>query len=222
MGLKQVLSALKLVELDSPASGAARPAKAPAPPAPRMEQILADLPEAPEIDPGALPPAASASGEIAIPTFAEIYRAAAIDDPAHGFSAGKVLEMLQAPGLAGLDVKAKAAALAGFLEMNPSGPIAIADVIRDAVRRDQALDKFEELLRSKLGEMAARVERDNAALQAELDELQRRHRARMEESRRALDVQRQRLDAWVEAKRAEEARLAEAVAPFVEGNPISR
>lgn len=228
MGLKQVLSALKLVELDPPPRGTGAAAAAPTPaarPAPSMDQILAELPEAPEIDADMLPKVSANTGavdEISIPTFAEIYRAAAIDDPPHGYSAGKILEMLQAPGLAGLDVKAKAAALAGFLEMNPSGPIAIADVIRDAVRRDQALDKFEELLRTKLGELAARIERENAALQDEIDELTRRHRARMEENRRTIDVQRRRLDAWAEAKRAEEARLAEAVAPFVEANPISR
>jgi hypothetical protein len=220
MGLKQVLSKLKLVELDSPAKRPA--AAAAAQPAPSMDQILADLPAAPEIDTAALPKSTAESGAIAIPSFAEIYRAAAIEDPAHGFSAGKVLEMLRAPELAALEVKAKAAALQGFLKMNPTGPVAIADIIRDAVRRDQALDKFEELLRSKLAELATRTENDNAVLQSEIDELQRRHRARMEENRRQLDAERQRLDAWVETKRAEEARLAEAVAPFVEGNPISR
>jgi hypothetical protein len=219
MGLKQMLSALRLVELDPPAK---RPAATAAPPPQSMDQILASLPAAPEIDPGALPQPTDESGEIAIPSFAEIYRAATIEDPVHGFSAAKVLEMLRAPELAALDVKAKATALQGFLKMNPTGPVAIADIIRDAVRRDQALDKFEELLRSKLQELATRTDQENAVLQSEIDELQRRNRARMEENRRKLDAERQRLDAWVETKRAEEARLAEAVSPFVEGNPISR
>jgi hypothetical protein len=226
MGLKEVLSALKLVEADAPKAVAPRPAAA----APRratepgqdMEDILADIPLAREIDERALPrPERGAPGALPIPEFTEIYRAAGIGDPRHGFSALKVLEILEAPEFASLEAKAKAAALSGFLKMNPGGPVAIADVIQDAVRRDQALDKFEAFLRQKLGERARQLEAESAALQAEIDELEKRNRAKIESNRRALDVERQRLDEWLARKRAEERRLAAAVAPFVDEDPIS-
>jgi vacuolar-type H+-ATPase subunit I/STV1 len=100
--------------------------------------------------------------------------------------------------------------------------VAISSVIQDAVRRDQALDKFEEFLRGKLTSAADALERENAKLQAEIDELARRHREAMAQNRRRLDAERARFDAWLERKRSEEARLHEAVAPFVEANPVSR
>ena len=78
-----------------------------------------------------------------IPDFPAIYRAAGVSEPPHGYSAYKVLEIFASPGFASLDVRAKAAALTGFLNMNPSGPVPVTDIVQDAVRRDQALDKFE-------------------------------------------------------------------------------
>lgn len=245
MGLKEVLSRMKLVEteprpapatLASPATRAtpatpATPANTAAPPPSReparqahgapglsMREILGDLP-APEIDERALP--AAGEGPADLPDFAAIYRAAGIADPPHGYTAYKVLEILSSESFAGLDAKSRAAALAGFLKMNPSGPVPIADVIQDAVRRDQALDKFEELLRGKLAARAEELERENAALQAEIDELARKNRERMEANRQALQAEQARLGQWQARKRIEERKLFEAAGPFVEENPVS-
>jgi hypothetical protein len=123
--------------------------------------------------------------------------------------------------LAPLDAKAKAAALGGFLKMNPGGPVPLSDVIQDAVRRDQALDRFEEFLRGKLSTREAEAERQNAALQAEIDELSRKNRETMEANRRALEAERANLESWRVQKQAEEHRLFEAIAPFVDQNPIT-
>jgi hypothetical protein len=234
MGLKEVLSKMKIVELETPpapAGPAARTAAVPqtpqtpqtsrpARPNPPVDvrEILGTLPAPPQIDEKALP--RPTAGE-AIPDFDAIYRAAGISDPPHGYTAERVLEILSSDGFTGLDPKARAAALAGFLKMNPSGPVPIADVIQDAVRRDQALDKFEELLRGKLAARAAEVERQNAALQAEIDELARRNREKMEANRQTLEAEQLRLGQWQARKRIEERRLFAAVAPFVEENPVS-
>ena len=115
-----------------------------------------------------------------------------------------------------------AGALAAFLKMNPGGAVPIADVVQDAVRRDQALDQFERFLQAKLAEHATAADRDNATLQAELDELARRNRERMDANRRAVDSARERFETWRASKQEEERRLAEAVAPFVSANPITR
>ena len=142
-------------------------------------------------------------------------------DPPHGYSAYKVLEIFASPGFASLDLRAKAAALTGFLNMTPSGPVPITDVVQDAVRRDQALDKFEEFLRSKQGARAEQIDKDNAQLQAEIDEITRRNREKMEANRIALETEQARLTRWLVLKRAEERKLYDAVTPFVEKNPIS-
>lgn len=211
----------------------ARSGSSSSPPPPRamtgseaLADILERLPPA-QIDPRRLPPpapAATAGGEAAtlpIPDFAEVYRAAGVSEPRHGFSAYKVLEILSADDFAGLEPRAKAAALAGFLKMVPGGPVPIRDVIQDAVVRDQALDKFEEFLRGKLAEREREVGRDNTRLQAEIDELTAQHQQRMAANRQRLEAEQARFAAWQARKHLEERKLADAVAPFVEANPVS-
>ena len=221
MGLKQVLEKMRLVEAEPSAaasapSGPGRPAAPPvARPAVPLDELLRSIPE-PKVDPRALP---EPSGEI--PDFEAVYRAAGVADPAHGFSAFKVLEILSSPELSALDARAKAGALAGFLKMNPAGPVPVHDILQDAVRRDQALDKFEEFLRDKLLTAEREVERKNAALQEELDALSKRNRERMEENRQAVAAQQRGFAAWQARKRIEERRLYDAVGPFVEENPVS-
>ena len=156
-----------------------------------------------------------------MPDFPSVYRAAGIGEPPHGFTAFKILEMLQSPGLAELPPQAKASALAGFLKMNPGGPVAIGEVIQDAVRRDQALDRFEQFLQAKVAQRQAAAERANAQLQAEIDSLTERHRATMAANVRAVSELTARLSEWSAGKRLEERKLQSAVAPFVDGNPIT-
>ncbi len=238
MGLKDLLEKMKLVEFEAASAGpseagapappalpARRPAGPAAPPPPRqsLEEIVKGATLAPaKVDAAALErSAASAGGTADVPDFPGIYKASGVTDPAHGFSAYKVLEMLQSPDFAALEPRAKAAALAGFLKFNPSGAVPIADVIEDAVKRDQALDAFEEFLRKKLEARRAALEQDNQRLQAEIDELSRKNREAMEQNRQALEGEKERFATWQARKRIEERKLHDAVAPFVEQNPVT-
>ena len=250
MGLKEVLAKLKLVELDGvpsretgapndPPELAALLARVP-PPAPVDQRKLmrptaardtgvparaqaahaASHTVTPPVALSAAATAASRGGDL--PGFGEIYRAAGIVDPSHGFTAFKVLDILGSPELAQLEGHARAAALATFLKMNPAGAVSIADVLEDAVRRDQALDQFEKFLKTKLADRAANADKEIARLQAELDAAQKRLRDAIDGERRTVDSARVEFEAWRETKRTEERRLADAVAPFVEENPITR
>ncbi|HEY0511732.1 MAG TPA: hypothetical protein VGH73_07510 [Thermoanaerobaculia bacterium] len=246
MGLKEVLSKMKIVELSpdevgpaspgpaSPAPAAwvapsapGRPGSPTSPPGPSgmpadIRDLLGTLPEPPEIDERKLPADTSEGGDGGdVPDFPAIYRAAGVVDPPHGYSAYKVLEIFASPGFASLDLRAKAAALTGFLNMSPSGPVPVTDIVQDAVRRDQALDKFEEFLRNKAAARSEQLDKENAALQAEIDELTRRNREKMEANRVAVETEQARLTRWLALKRAEERKLFDAVNPFVEHNPIS-
>jgi hypothetical protein len=233
MGLKEVLSKMKIVEIDPEEAAAAAPAIPPVaaapgskdlPPPPSMPRDIRDLlgtiPEPPAIDEKKLPPESADEGGD-IPDFPAVYKAAGVVDPPHGYSAYKVLEIFASPGFSALDTRAKAAALTGFLNMNPSGPVPITDVVQDAVRRDQALDKFEEFLRNKLGMRSEQIDKENAQLQAEIDEVTRRNREKMEANRATLEAEQARFTRWLSTKRAEERKLFDAVNPFVEQNPIS-
>ncbi len=244
MGLKDVLTKLKLVEAEGAApsttTGGGNKTQT-------LEELLASVPPVEAIDESKLPKRRGSGAALApppprattdlpvppppeevpggglpdVPEFPDIYRAAGITDPAHGFTAFKVLEILDSPEFAELPAAAKAGALLGFLKMNPAGAVPMGEIIQDAVRRDQALDRFEEFLRGKLAERSSTIDRENARLQAEIDELVRRHRETIEANKRALDAERGRFDEWMTRKRLEEKRLAQAVAPFVERNPIS-
>ena len=139
-------------------------------PRPSVEDLLASVPAPRPIDEKSLP--TEEGGGVGIPEFPDIFRAAGMTDPAHGYSAYKVLKIFSSQGFTALEPKAKAAALAGFLNMNPSGPVPVADIIQDAVRRDQALDKFEEFLsQAPSWPKLQQIDKDNAKLQAEIDTL---------------------------------------------------
>lgn len=241
MGLRDVLVKLKLVELE----GEPRRSTGSSGDSPELAELLARVPPPQPVDerklarPGAqvargplrtssgtetqraAPAVATAAMSADLPAFTEIYRAAGIVDPTHGFTAFKVLDILASPELAQLEGRARAAALVTFLKMNPAGAVSIADVLEDAVRRDQALDQFERFLQTKLGDRAANADQEIARLQAELDAAQKRLREAIDAERRAVDVARIEFERWRETKRVEERRLADAVAPFVEENPIT-
>lgn len=222
MGLKDILATMRIIEpeasrgVPAPGPGAAAAVK----PAPTMADVLATLPPPPRLREEALQQAADAGAITS--DFPSIYAAAGIREPAHGFSAFKVLEMLSSPHLAPLEPRARAAALRGFLAMNPGGPVSVEEVLQDAIRRDQALDAYEQFLRRKLDASAQEVTQQNAALQAEIDALVRKNKEKMEANMGRLAGEQQALTAWLEKKRAEESRLADATAPFVEKSPISR
>jgi hypothetical protein len=234
MGLKEVLEKMKLVEVEEseaaeaevPPPPAVRPSVPPpprsaaSPPARRlsMDEVLKPVGGRPKIDESAL--SAAAAGDD-VPDFAAIYKAAGVKEPSHGYSAPKVLEILSSSELAPLPAAAKAAALSGFLKMNPTGPVPIADVIKDAVARDQALDGFEDFLKKKLEARRAELDKENVRLQAEIDEVSRRNKEKMDANRHALDGEKERLAAWQTRKRIEERKLFDAVSPFVEENPVS-
>lgn len=226
VGLKDVLARMRIVELDAPAPVPAPEAKpaapprakpAPAPAGARLDEILRSIPS-PRLDERKLPKAdAGPEG----PSFGEIYRAAGVGEPVHGFGAHKVLEILSSEHFSELEPRSRASALAGFLAMAPGGPVPLKDVIEDAVRRDQALDEYERFLKKKLDDEGARIARVNGELQAEIDEVRRQNEAKIEANRRSHDEALGRFVEWQARKRIEERKLADAVEPFVELNPVS-
>jgi hypothetical protein len=221
MGLKGLLEKMKLVEseetpMESPTTETPRvvvpPPRKPVSsgPLPSMSEVIRRAP-APTLDEKAV----ATGGDI--PDFPAIYKASGIKDPAHGFTAYKVLEILSSPDFEALEGKAKAAALSGFLRMNPLGPVAIADIVQDAVARDGALDNFEGFLKSKLDAKRGEKDKENAAL----DELTRRNREKMQANQDAMAKDQELFATWQARKRIEEHKLFEAIAPFVENNPVS-
>jgi hypothetical protein len=156
---------------------------------------------------------------VATPTdLAQIYIAAQIGAPAHGYTVLKVAEMLQNEHIRSLapDVKQRSIMVA----LDAAG-VKIADIIEDAVRRDRALDTYERVLQKNLEDLRAQKAAENQQIREEIDTRVAELRARVEQNDAELTAEQNNLLAWRVQKRQEEDRIAEAVGHFVSENPIT-
>lgn len=159
------------------------------------------------LDDGAEPP-------IDVP---QVYAAAKIGPPRHGFSLEKIAGMLSDERMAALPREARASAIAVLLE---TSGVQIEDVIKDAGSRDQALDRFEDFLAEKLIEFEVEIERENAALDAEIERLIARKQEQREQNEARVQEKRVELARFRRVKRAEEQRLFDVVSYFTAENPV--
>lgn len=172
------------------------PGAAPVPP-PRAADLVTDAPADAEL-----------SGPVTTPaSFDDVYGAAQIQSPSHGYSVLKVAEMLQSEHLQSMppDMKKKSILVA----LDFAG-VKVAEIVEDAVRRDRALDTYERVLQKNLEQLRAEKEREIKQLE---DTIAR--------TRAELDKEQKELDKWCTRKRLEENRIAEAVGYFVTENPIT-
>jgi hypothetical protein len=165
------------------------------------------------------PVAPAAMGPVANPqSFDEIYQAAEIATPAHGFTIFKIAEMLKSEHIRTLPVEIKRSSV--LLALDAAG-VKLQDIIQDAVRRDKALDTFEIVQQRSLDQLEARKADDNQKLQAEADRILTELRAKIQANNDEVARERERLQTWRLQKQQEERRIAEAVSPFASENPIT-
>jgi C4-dicarboxylate-specific signal transduction histidine kinase len=180
--------------------------------------------QAPRLDPAlekmAAEAAAAADASAEYP-FDQIYTSAGIREPQHGFTVNKLVEMMQAEELRDLDGPTRAKVITGMLRRLLGCPVALDDIVRDAVQRDQALDAFERFLSERTARTEAELVEANRKLQAEVDELVRRNTEAMQANQARIEAERAKVERWRTRKRTEEERLFTAVQPFVEANPVT-
>jgi hypothetical protein len=198
------------VSTDAPSGESSPPDEAgQAPDAARMvAQIAASLPLEPKF-----------SAPVQNPTsFDEIYQAAEIQTPAHGYSIEKVATMLASEHLRGLPAEVKKSSILVALE---AAGAKIEDVIQDAVRRDRALDSYERVLRKSLSDVQAKKADENRQIEAEMNKMLSDYRARVQANNETLAKESERFSTWLTQKQHEEKSIADAVAYFVSDNPIT-
>jgi hypothetical protein len=172
------------------------PGESPAPP-PRAADLVKDADADAEL-----------SGPVTAPvSFDDVYSAAQIQAPAHGYSVLKVAEMLQSEHLQALPVDVKKKSI--LVALDAAG-VKVADIVEDAVRRDRALDTYERVLQKNLEQLRGEKEREITQLEETI--------AR---SRAEINREQKELDKWCARKRLEENRIAETVGYFVSANPIT-
>lgn len=175
-------------------------------------QTVAEIASSVAAEPKFSSPVSAAAG------FDEIYHAAEIQPPAHGYTIMKVTEMLQSDRIRTLPAEVKKNSV--LLALDAAG-VKIEEVIEDAVKRDRALDGFERVQQRSLNELETRTTQDNAQIQAELDRLNQEHKARMQANNDEVAKQKERFYAWRLQKQQEEQKIAESVSYFVAENPIT-
>jgi hypothetical protein len=166
--------------------------------------------------PGPAPTFATAVSNAA--SFTEIYRAAEIPIPTHGFTIEKVGEMLRSEHIRNLPRDVKRSSVLVALE---ASGVPIQDVIQDAMKRDQALDTFESVQERSLNQLQAQKEQENQQIQAEMDRVIAEHRAQIQANSDAVAKEKERFFSWRLKKQEEEQKIADTVSYFVADNPIT-
>jgi ElaB/YqjD/DUF883 family membrane-anchored ribosome-binding protein len=151
-------------------------------------------------------------------SFDEIYSAAEIQTPPHGYSIQKVATMLASEHLRGLSADIKRNSILVALEASGAK---IEDVIQDAIHRDRALDSYERVLRKSLADVQAKKADENRQIEAEMNKMLTDYRARIQANNETLAKESERFSAWLTKKQQEEKNIADAVSYFVSQNPIT-
>jgi hypothetical protein len=201
------------VTVEGEHSGAeARPEAAGPAPAASAAQAVADIAASISVQPQ------FARKVSTVNTFEEIFAAAEINAPAHGYTVYKVADMLQSPHIRDLPREIRRSSVLVALE---ASGVKVQEVIEDAVRRDKALDTFEAVQRRSIDELEAKKREENAQTQAEADRVLAQLRARIQANNEEVAKEKARFQAWVDAKRKEEQKIAETVSYFVTENPVT-
>ncbi len=192
--------------------GQAEAANPSSPATPATPQRVSDVVPDAELD--VAPPK---SATVAV-DLTDVYEAAKIGAPAHGYTVLKVAEMLQSEHIRALpaDVKRKSLLVA----LDAAG-VKVAEIVEDAVRRDRALDTYERVLQKSVEELRVRTAEENRRIEEEIEKRVAELRTRIDENTRKAKHEEDEFLAWQARKRQEEETIATAVSYFVSESPIT-
>ena len=148
-----------IISVDKPAEGSVEEeanresGKAPSTAPPSAAQTVAEIAASASINPTFKTPVNNPT------SFDEIYHAAEIVDPSHGYTILKVADMLQSEYIRTLAPTVKRSSI--LLALEAAG-VKIQGVIEDAVRRDRALDTYEHVQEKALHELESQKSRRTA------------------------------------------------------------
>jgi hypothetical protein len=156
---------------------------------------------------------------VANPTsFEEIYKAAEITAPAHGFTILKIIDLTQSEHIRNQSREVKRSSLLLALEAAAVKP---QEVVQDAVRRDKALDTYESLQQKALHELEAKKTQENQELQAEIEKRVNEMQSRIQANNEEVAKEKERFYGWQLKKQQEEQKIADAVSFFTSEKPVT-
>jgi len=151
-------------------------------------------------------------------SFQEIYEAAEITVPSHGFTILKIIDLLQSEHIRNLARDVKRSSL--LLALEAAG-VKAQEVVQDAVRRDKALDTYESLQQKALQEQEARKTQENQQLQAEIEKRINEMQSRIQANNDEVAKEKERFFGWQLKKQQEEQKIADAMSYFTSEKPIT-
>jgi hypothetical protein len=154
---------------------------------------------------------ADAPAELSLP-FEQICRAAGAQPPAHGWTVPKLIKLLRNKGLGNISRPAAQGKLVSYLA---SAQAPVEDLVKDAVARDQAVDKFAAFLKQKVEQRQRERNQRLAALTAQIKDLQ----AEAERLKGEIAAEQQCYVQWRRRKLAHEKELAWAIS-FLLDKPV--
>src|SRR6516164_9610837 len=143
-------------------------------------------------------------------SFQEIYEAAEITVPSHGFTILRIIDLLQSEHIRNLARDVKRSSLLLALE-----------AVQDAVRRDKALDTYESLQQKALQEQEARKTQENQQLQAEIEKRINEMQSRIQANNDEVAKEKERFFGCQLKKQQEEQKIADAMSYFTSEKPIT-
>lgn len=151
-------------------------------------------------------------------SFAEIYDAAEITAPTHGYTILKIAEMLQSEHIRNLPAGVKKSSI--LVALDAAG-VRLQEVIEDALRRDRALDAYERVQQKALDEMQSKKDEENRKIQQDLEKVIADHKARIQANNDEVSRAVETFRTWRLEKQQEEQGIYDAVSYFVTENPIT-
>jgi len=159
------------------------------------------------------------AGPVANPmSFQEIYGAAEINSPEHGYTVLKIIDLLHSEHIRNLSRDVKKSSL--LLALEAAG-VKAEEIVQDAVRRDKALDTFERVQQNALQELEARKTKESKELQAEIERQINEMQSKVQANNDEVTKAKEQFYGWQLKKQQEEQKIADAVSYFTSEKPIS-
>jgi len=141
-------------------------------------------------------------------SYEDIYHAAGILSPHSGYGIHKVVEMINSDRIRELSKEVKRASV--LMALDAAGTSA-DDLLQDATRRQQALSAYEAGQQRQLEEYEARIGRENAQIQAEMQRVTAHYAERIQHNHDQVAREKETFRNWQMVKEHESQRIAEVI-----------
>jgi hypothetical protein len=159
------------------------------------------------------------TGPVANPmSFQDIYGAAEITAPEHGYTVLKIIDLLHSEHIRNLSRDVKKSSL--LLALEAAG-VKAEEIVQDAVRRDKALDTYERVQQKALQELEARKTKESQDLQVEIERRINEMQSRVQANNDEVTKAKEQFYGWQLKKQQEEQKIADAVSYFTSEKPIT-